>query len=215
MLHNLVLSAEVFRVFENAAKLPGFSFEELHEHSQLTAKIASHIPVPAAVHSAAVVAGLLHDVGKLVLATRSPKHFARALEGAAEEKRPLFSVEQELMGVSHAEVGAYLLGIWGLPCPVVEAVAHHHHPERVPQETLDAVAVVHVANYLAHENPVHPRAGGDSDSYSYLRPVPTYLEKLGLTEQIPAWNEFAGEAAIEMREGPKHETRREMQTSRK
>ena len=215
MLHNLVLSAEVFRVFENAAKLPGFSFEELHEHSQLTAKIASHIPVPAAVHSAAVVAGLLHDVGKLVLATRSPKHFARALEGATEEKRPLFAVEQELMGVSHAEVGAYLLGIWGLPCPVVEAVAHHHHPERVPQETLDAVAVVHVANYLAHDNPVHPRAEGDSDSYSFLKPDPAYLEKLGLTEQIPAWNEFAGEAAIEMRDGSKRETRREMQFSRK
>ena len=71
-------------------------------------------------HSAAAVAGLLHDVGKLVLATRSPKHFARALEGAAEEKRPLFAVEQELMGVSPAEVGTYLLGIWGLPCPVVE-----------------------------------------------------------------------------------------------
>src|ERR1700741_4946507 len=168
MLQNLVLSAEVFRVFENSANLPGFSFEELHEHSQLTAKIASHIPVPAAVHSAAVVAGLLHDVGKLVLATRSPKHFARALEGAAEEKRPLFAVEQDLMGVSHAEVGAYLLGIWGLPCPVVEAVAHHHHPERVPQETLDAVAVVHVATYLAHENPVLPPA--DDLSYSYLKP---------------------------------------------
>src|SRR3984885_4791380 len=161
MLQNLVLSAEVFRVFENSANLPGFSFEELHEHSQLTAKIASHIPVPAAVHSAAVVvAGLLHDVGKLVLATRSPKHFARALEGAAEEKPPLFAVEQDLMGVSHAEVGAYLLEIWGLPCPVVEAVAHHHHPERVPQETLDAVAVVHVANYLAHENPVRGSPAG-------------------------------------------------------
>ena len=215
MLQNLVLSAEVFRVFENAAKLPGFSFEELHEHSQLTAKIASHIPVPAAVHSAAVVAGLLHDVGKLVLATRSPKHFARALEGASEEKRPLFAVEQELMGVSHAEVGAYLLGIWGLPCPVVEAVAHHHHPERVPQETLDAVAVVHVANYLAHENPVRPRAEGDSDSHSYLKLDAAYLEKLGLTDQIPAWNEFAEEAAIEMRDGPKREAHREMQTSKK
>jgi len=102
-----------------------------------------------------------------------------------------------------------------LPCPVVEAVAHHHHPERVPQETLDAVAVVHVANYLAHENPVRPSAGGDSDSYSYLKPDPAYLEKLGLTEQIPAWNEFAETAAIEMRDGPKRETRREMQTSKK
>ena len=213
MLQNLVLSAEVFRVFENAAKLPGFSFEELHEHSQLTAKIASHIPVPAAVHSAAVVAGLLHDVGKLVLATRSPKHFARALQGAAEEKRPLFAVEQDLMGVSHAEVGAYLLGIWGLPCPVVEAVAHHHHPERVPQETLDAVAVVHVANYLAHENSV--RAAAEADSNAYLKPDPEYLENLGLADQISAWNEFAETAAIEMRGGPKRETRPAMETTRK
>jgi len=215
MLQNLVLSAEVFRVFENAAKLPGFSFEELHEHSQLTAKIASHIPVPAAVHSAAVVAGLLHDVGKLVLATRSPKHFARALECASEEKRPLFAVEQELMGVSHAEVGAYLLGIWGLPCPVVEAVAHHHHPERVPQDTLDAVAVVHIANFLAHENPVRPRSADDADCISFLTLNPEYIDHFGLTEQIPAWNEFAAEAAIEMREGPKRESRRELQTSKK
>src|SRR5580704_12288951 len=190
MLQNLVLSAEVFRVFENSANLPGFSFEELHEHSQLTAKIASHIPVPATVHSAAVVAGLLHDVGKLVLATRSPKHFARALEGAAEEKRPLFAVEQDLMGVSPAEVGAYLLGIWGLPCPVVEAVAHHHHPERVPQDTLDAVAVVHVANYLAHENPVRPPT--QENSGAYLKPDSEYLENLRLTDQISVWNEFAG-----------------------
>jgi putative nucleotidyltransferase with HDIG domain len=213
MLQNLILSAEVFRVFENAAKLPGFSFEELHKHSQLTAKIASHIPVPAGVHSAAVVAGLLHDVGKLVLATRSPKHFARALEGAAEEKRPLFAVEQDLMGVSHAEVGAYLLGIWGLPCPVVEAVAHHHHPERVPQDTLDAVAVVHVANYLAHENPVRPAA--EEDSNSYLKPDPEYLENLGLTDQVSAWNEYAETAAIEMRGGPKRETHRAVETTKK
>ncbi len=213
MLHNLVLSAEVFRVFENAAKLPGFSFEEVHEHSQLTAKIAAHIPVPAAVHSAAMVAGLLHDVGKLVLATRSPKHFARALQGAAEEKRPLFAVEQDLMGVSHAEVGAYLLGIWGLPCPVVEAVAHHHHPERVPQTTLDAVAVVHVANYLAHGNPVRPAA--EEDSNAYLKPDPEYLENLGLTDQISTWNGYAESAAIEMRGGPKRETRPAMGTTRK
>jgi putative nucleotidyltransferase with HDIG domain len=212
MLQNLVLSAEVFRVFENAAVLPGFSFEELHEHSQLTAKIASHIPVPAAVHSTAIVAGLLHDVGKLVLATRVPKHFARALEGAVEERRPLFDVEEELMAVSHAEVGAYLLGIWGLPCPVVEAVAHHHNPGRVPQDTLDAVAIVHVANYLAHRNPVHPAGDG---SNLYVKPDREYLENLGLVDQIPAWNAFAQAAAIEMREGPKREGRHAMETIKK
>ena len=117
MLQNLVLSAEVFRVFENAAKLPGFSFEELHEHSQLTAKIASHIPVPAAVHSAAVVAGLLHDVGKLVLATRSPKHFARALVGAAEEKRPLVRRGTGFDGCVARGGGRVFAGYLGIAMP--------------------------------------------------------------------------------------------------
>jgi putative nucleotidyltransferase with HDIG domain len=213
MLQNLVVSAEVFRIFENAAALPGFSFEEVHEHSQLTARIASHIPTSGAVHGVAVVAGLLHDVGKLVLATRSPKHFARALQGAVEEKRPLYDIEEELMGVSHAEIGAYLLGIWGLPCPVVEAVAHHHHPERVPQDAIDAVAVVYVANLLAHANPVHPPAEGSSDFH--MPPDPEYLEAMGLAGQIPAWNEFAQTASAEMRNAAKRSAQRSIETVRK
>jgi hypothetical protein len=96
---------------------------------------------------------------------------------------------------------------------VVEAVAHHHHPERVPQETLDAVAVVHVANYLAHENPI--RSVAKEDSNAYLKPDPEYLENLGLTDQISAWNEYAETAAIEMRGGPKRETHSPMETSKK
>ena len=112
-LQNLVLSAGVFTIFDQLARLPGFSCEELQAHSQLTTKIAGQIPASAHVRGVAVVAGLLHDVGKLVLATRAPAHFTRALEGAEAEGRPLYVVETELMGVSHAEVGAYLLGIWG------------------------------------------------------------------------------------------------------
>jgi HD-like signal output (HDOD) protein len=196
MVHNLVLSAEVFRVFEKAGSLPGFSFEETHRHSRLTAKIAAQIPASAAIHGIAIVSGLLHDVGKLVLATRSPTHFARALAGAREEKKPLFAIEEELMGVSHAEVGAYLMGIWGLPCPVVEAVAHHHHPDRVPQDTLDAVGIVHISNFLAHE---HGRdlAGGEPLDHQPLDPE--YLEALGVSDQVPAWSEMAEAVAEEMR----------------
>jgi HD-like signal output (HDOD) protein len=196
MVHNLVLSAEVFRVFEKAGLLPGFSFEELHRHSQLTAKIAAQIPASAAIHGIAIVSGLLHDVGKLVLATRSPTHFARALAGAREEKKPLFAIEEELMGVSHAEVGAYLMGIWGLPCPVVEAVAHHHHPDRVPQDTLDAVGIVHISNFLAHEHG-GDLAGGEPLDHQPLDPE--YVEALGVSDQIPAWSEMAEAAADEMR----------------
>jgi HD-like signal output (HDOD) protein len=198
IVQNLVLSAEVFRVFEKVQSIEGFSFEEMHVHSQLTAKIAARIPVSPMAHSVAIVAGLLHDIGKLVLATRSPKHFLRALEGAHADRKCLYVTEEELMGVSHAEIGAYLLGIWGLPCSVLEAVAHHHQPRRVPHDLIDAVTVLHVANYLAHEHPVHPQA---SENYPHQVPDPEYLESMGIADQLPAWHEFAEEAANELRGG--------------
>jgi HD-like signal output (HDOD) protein len=187
-LQNLVLSAGVFSIFDQLEKLPGFSCEELQAHSQLTVKIAGQIPASAHVRGIAVVAGMLHDVGKLVLATRAPEHFRRALKGAETEGRPLHAVETELMGVSHAEVGAYLLGIWGLPSPVVEAVAHHHHPARVPQDSLDAVGIVYISNILAHQ--VADRAPLPESS-SQLEVDPDYLDRIGVSEQFPSWQEMA------------------------
>jgi hypothetical protein len=139
-----------------------------------------------------VVAGLLHDVGKLVLATRAPAHFKRALEGAKAEGLPLYAVETELMGVSHAEVGAYLLGMWGLPSQVVEAVAHHHHPDRVPQDSLDAVGIVYISNILAHR--VADRAPSP-ESTAQMEIDPDYLERLGVTEPFPSWQEMAKASA--------------------
>ncbi len=90
MLQNLVLSAEVFHVFEKGKAIKEFSFEDLHIHSQLTAKIAGSLLPPSPTRDAATIAGLLHDVGKLILATRSPQHFARAIQGSRVEKLPLY-----------------------------------------------------------------------------------------------------------------------------
>jgi HD-like signal output (HDOD) protein len=196
MLHNLVLSAEVFHVFEKGKAIKGFSFEDLHMHSQLTAKITQCLLPRSPIRDAAIIAGLLHDVGKLILATRSPQHFVRAIEGARFEKMPLYLVEQQLMGVSHAEIGAYLLGLWGLPSPVIEAVAHHHLPARIPHGALDAVGAVHIANVLANEHPVYPPA---------IEPLPCptfdaeFLNTLGLADQTARWGELAEQAANGLR----------------
>jgi putative nucleotidyltransferase with HDIG domain len=198
IVQNLVLSTEVFRVFKVSGAFSGFSLEELDAHSQLTAKIAARIEGPGAVPGVAVVAGLLHDVGKLVMATRAPSYFSRALKGAGEEMRPLYEVEEELMGVSHAEVGAYLLGLWGLPSQVVEAVANHHHPRRIPEDMFDAVGVVHVANFLAHAHPVSAPVG---DAAAYQPVDLEYLDKLGIADQLPEWDAMAAEASKEMSGG--------------
>jgi HD-like signal output (HDOD) protein len=193
MLQNLVLAAEVFSMINDTQSLPGFSFEELQAHSQLTARIAFRLPAAPHTRDIAVMAALVHDVGKLVLATRSPRHFARALAEATREQVPLFAAEKQLMGVSHAEVGAYLLGIWGLPSPVVEAVAHHHTPDSGPLEgVFDAVGIVHIANVLAHEalqrsdhKPEFPTQSVD----------PRFLERFGIAAQFRDWREMAGAMA--------------------
>jgi HD-like signal output (HDOD) protein len=189
MLQNLVLAAEVFSMINHTAALPGFSFEELQAHSQLTAKIAMRLPAAPHTRDLAVMAALVHDVGKLVLATRSPRHFVRALAEATREQVPLFAAEKQLMGVTHAEVGAYLLGIWGLPSPVVEAVAHHHNPDAsLLNDSLDAPGIVHIANILAHEAVQRP---GQKPSFPTQSIQPEYLKRLGLTDQFEEWREAA------------------------
>jgi putative nucleotidyltransferase with HDIG domain len=159
ILQNLVLSLEAFRCFQPNKPIPGFSLEQFHEHAQLTAKIAGAAPGKSKAGGVAVGAALLHDIGKLVIAERAPEHLARAIAGAQQEKRPLYVVEEELIGVSHAEVGAYLLSLWGLPYPLVEAVAHHHHPDRVPHDKLGVIPFVYLANLLAHGQ---EKNGGES-----------------------------------------------------
>ncbi|MGH9717209.1 MAG: HDOD domain-containing protein [Candidatus Acidiferrales bacterium] len=193
ILQNLVVSVEAFRMFQPKKAIPGFSIEELHSHSQLTARIAAHFPAEKKLPGAVVVAALLHDVGKLVLAERAPDHFARAVSGAREERRPLFLVEEELIGVSHAEVGAYLLSLWGLPYPVIEAVAHHHHPERVPQHKLDMITVIYLSNLLAHE--VDSDAGRASLVHRDIDP--DVLKAIGAEDQLLEWRQMAEAVAHE------------------
>lgn len=188
VLKNLVLSIGVFRSFEIAGSAQRFSVERFQAHAHLTAKIAGALPTARPLKGAISLAALLHDVGKLVLAARMPAYFTRALSTAREQRRPLFEVEQDLIGVTHAEIGAYLLGLWGLPWPVVEAVAHHHIPARVPKQGFDALAAVYIANILAMEcETASPADAG------FIQPTldQGYLDSLGISNQLGEWREAA------------------------
>jgi len=104
----------------------GFSLERLWAHSLHTAMaartIALHEKFSSAEAEKAFLAGVLHDVGKIVFATRTIQ--ASDIVASAGE-------DAALMQTHHAEVGAYLLGLWGFPNPIVEAVAYHHVPSLV------------------------------------------------------------------------------------
>ncbi|MGA2982844.1 MAG: response regulator [Terriglobia bacterium] len=188
-LKSLVLSVEVFRVFAPKVPLEGFSLEDLQRHARLTSSIAARLPVPKYLVDIAIVAGMLHDVGKLIMAWKLPERLVKLLAKVPEEQCPLYQVEEKEYGFSHAEIGAYLLGLWGLPYAVVEAVALHHAPDRVPHRNFDAGAAVYIANILARElESSSPSPWGDG-----LQSHQEYLISLGVQEDIPNWRAMAAE----------------------
>lgn len=95
------------------------------------------------------VAGLLHDIGYLIIYSQIPELGRQTLQHCAENSEIVYIVEQEIIGFDHASVGAELLRRWDLPPAQVEAVAFHHTPSLARQHPKEA-AVIHVANYLAN-----------------------------------------------------------------
>jgi hypothetical protein len=120
------------------------------------------------------------DVGQLILATGMPDRFARVCRTARETNTPLHVVESAEFDVSHAEVGAYLLGVWGLPISIVEAVAFHHRPSLVEAGSADVLAVVHATDALVDAGTLPPDA-----------PVPgldlAFLASAGRADAVPGW----------------------------
>ncbi len=154
-MKSLVLSTQVFNQFNRSvANLPGFSIEALWQHCWNTSVFARRIAQDEGLSKEIVdqcfVSGLLHDVGKLILAADHSAAFTRALEIAHREKVSLWVAEKELFGSSHADIGAYLLGLWNFSHPIVEAVAYHHRTGDSVLDELGVAAIVHGANLLEH-----------------------------------------------------------------
>ena len=190
MIKNLTLSVDVFEM-GHYPTFAGFSIESVQRHSVLTASLATQILAEDKRQAEdAFMAGMLHDVGKLVLALELPDHVREIASRAREARQPVCRMEEEFAGVTHAEIGGYLLGLWGLPYPVVEAVANHHEPSRVPQRGLDVLAAVHISDALANEAAVP-----EDLAWSYAPVAAEYLESFGLTEKIGSWRKLAGEAS--------------------
>ncbi len=93
--------------------------------------------------------GLFHDIGRLLLFTTQPKVVVKLLDRPKNQGKLFHEREEIELGITHSAIGAELLLKWGLPPIQQEAVRYHHHPQRAPAETI-AVAIVHVADWLAN-----------------------------------------------------------------
>jgi putative nucleotidyltransferase with HDIG domain len=174
--------ALVYEVFAPGAAGPVAAMMEAEQtHAIGVAELARQIAADRALDEAVVTAGLLHDIGRLILAGQRIGEVLEDRRRAEAEGCPLVDVEFERYGVTHAELGAYLLGLWGLPGQVVEAVAHHHRPDRLEGNDLRILGAVHVADALVHE--VTDRTGGTLDL--------AFVERLGWTDRLEEWRGLA------------------------
>ncbi|UZP67336.1 response regulator [Desulfovibrio mangrovi] len=127
----------------------------LWQHSTYTGHLARCIAAKCQASKEMIdysfIGGLLHDVGKLVLLTRFEKEYAEVLKLVREEGFYILDAEQRVFGTTHAEMGAYLLALWGLPAPVVEAVLRHDAPVISDEGVFTPLAAVHVANVLERQ----------------------------------------------------------------
>jgi putative nucleotidyltransferase with HDIG domain len=191
-IKQLALGIEVFRLGNGRSSLGGLSLEELQRHSLLVASIARSLFDNRREKEDAFVAGVLHDIGKLLLAVELPDHIEKVASTIRTEGGTMHAVEKKQWGVTHADVGAYLLGLWGLPYPVVEAVANHHAPDRVEQQGFDILAAVHLADALASEQ-MMPVISGVTQEVIAVEPA--YLDGLGVGGKLDGWRERAKEVA--------------------
>jgi HD-like signal output (HDOD) protein len=144
LMRSLVLMHDVMRGFPAVAAMPPEWIQRLTTHAVETSRLARELSAGTPWARDAFTAGLLHEIGQLVLASSRPTGFAEALERWRSEDTSLIAVERELLGVTHVEAGAHLLGLWGLPAAVVDAAAGHAEgPAGNPHDLSSTVALAH------------------------------------------------------------------------
>jgi HD-like signal output (HDOD) protein/CheY-like chemotaxis protein len=182
LIHSIALSANLFRSLEHQHP----QLNRLWEHSYEVACLARQIVLlqqqSKDLADAAFTAGLLHDTGKLVLSTRLPEKYTQILEQSEENGTSEWEIEKQMLGFNHADIGGYLLKLWGLPDQVVAAVVFHHEPLASMDTEFNLLTAVHVANHLITK--LH-------NPGKLIRLNRQYIETLGLTDAIKDWENFS------------------------
>jgi HD-like signal output (HDOD) protein len=185
-----LLSAHVFSEIETA-KLREFQLDRLWNHSINTAVYAREIAKVERQNrkliDEAFVAGLLHDVGKLSLVTKLPSDYRQVLNLILKENVTAYVAESEVFGTTHAEIGGYVLGLWGLPDSVVDAVRSHHYPMGDQNPESVPLMAVHVANVLEAQT----HASNVAQTLSQIDS--NYLTEIGKANRLSVWTEVCAE----------------------
>jgi HD-like signal output (HDOD) protein len=165
-LQRLVVASAITRATAGIPDQERLPLDVFWRHSAYCAVIARQLGTRVLPRQASGVflAGLLHDLGKLLLFSQSPESAHRAFLSSLDGADALDPQEAERaqLGFDHAELGAALAAHWGLPELLVDCLAGHHHPLAVPERHRSAVMLVHLANTGAHLAEIDSRDWADA-----------------------------------------------------
>lgn len=185
-IRNLVLAKAVFNSFKNLKKGSKFDIRKFWEHSficGIAAKIiATELKRPG---NEFFVAGLIHDIGKLVIFMAMPDDFSKIIEASEPLIFNTYKAEKDILGVTHDEIGMALVKKWTFPENLITAVGFHHRPAEAAKQSFFCF-VVYVADLLAHLNEFE----NSEDKEPLLKEKDIYPEIIKLSQsQNIEWNE--------------------------
>ena len=172
VIRTLVITASIFETMQS-------SDLSLWEHSLGTAAAAGLLAQRLGLKNPEEVttAGLLHDLGKVVIRTEFPELYKQIREKVVQEKRYFYEAEKEILGLDHGEIGRLLANQWNLPERLVEPIAYHHQPEKA-RKFKKETAIVHFADIMTRAEDYG--SGGDP----WVPPLSAWAwKKLKLTEE--------------------------------
>lgn len=185
VLRALALSAQAFAMLEGES-LKAYGLEQLQDRSVLTAYLARRFLAARGLAELGFTAGLLQDVGRLVLTVCLKDRYREVIDRARRQQESLRDAEQAAFGVTHAEVGGYLMSLWGLPAELIEAIAFHHKPGGVLHDDTALVDAIHVAD---------AEVEAFVEQRGRARPAvdPLLLERPGMADTLVLWHAMAAQ----------------------
>jgi HD-like signal output (HDOD) protein len=186
MIKAVVLSQELFRHY-GQIQCPEIDLPRLWDHcwqvAHLVQRICLELGLPQAKSDEAFLAGLLHEVGKLILIDNFPEQFQAACQAALEARAPLTPFLLRTFHAAPAQLAAYLLELWGLPSAVIQAVSCQEHPEKDPSGQFSLAAALYIAEQVATRK-------APPDSFAIPDWNAACLQALGCEPDFAVWQRF-------------------------
>ena len=180
----LMLTDGVFSTLPDE-KVEEFHVAGLHEHCLRVGSLAKSIcrqeGLTEQQQETAMMAGILHDTGKVILISEFDYELREIIRMSREQNRPCYEIEREIIHLTHGELGGCLLNLWGLGNDIIEAATFHHEPVHSLNESFSVGCAVYIANSIDHKLCSSLGDGCTEDIDT------AFLEGIGVSEKMPDW----------------------------